>query len=948
MSEPKLISPMLDGCIIGEAISCHNGVRCCPALREETGEKYIVKIISVPASQVQLEALLLTGVCKDTDSALEYFLEQAREIIKDKETLEAMSRLEGFSPYLDAQIVPMDEGEIGYEVYLLSAYRHSVEKLLGSEDLTHLDVMNMGLDLCAALAASRRAGYLFVDLKPGNVFYTDEQGYRISDLGFVPLGSLHYMSLPEKYISPYIPTEVTDHMAVLNDTMDTYALGLILYQAYNGGALPVGLGTPGYYPEPPVYADYEMSEIILRACAPDPRDRWQDPTQMGQALVSYMQRNTVNDDPVMPPVIETAEEEMTEEAAVEEFLPETEPDPDELAFLEALDAETAEFSSENAEAAAQMPSTEETSQMLAQADDLIAHELPEPVVAPEPIEIPMPEPILPEQPEPEEAPEQPEEELPAEEPEAEEVLELEEDTQESAPVTSLRDRPKKKRSYKALLIILLILSITAALALGGWYYYRNIYQQNIEDIWVDGEEDMLLVQLFSKIDEDLLTVYCTDSYGNSSSAPVTAGIAVFENLSPGTRYSIRVEISGFHQLTGSYETSFTTASQANILSLQAAVGPVDGSVVLSFTVDGQDCSEWTVSYEAEGIPAQSQSFTGHSVTVNDLTVGADYTFTLSSAECDYVIGQTQVSFTARKLLFAQDLAVTAIGENSLTVAWNAPEGETASSWTVRCYNENGYNESATVTETTYTFTGLELTAPCTVEVFAEGMNQSQFLILPANPVSISAFHFDGSSLKNLLLTWDFIGTAPEGGWTVQYTVDGQLQPQLSCESSSAALIFVPEAKYEITVLPAGDVPVFGNTASYTTAEAESFAGYNLTAENLTVKMCLRPEMEVWEYNNVPYSAYKTSFTAGEIAAVTILSNNYRQRSDEQVIITFVIRSSDGTLVEVSGTDMTWNSIWSSYRTAKLELPALPEEAGEYTLSIYFGSQLLSVQNFSIV
>ncbi len=945
MSEPKLISPMLDGCMIGDPISSHDGVRCCPALREETGEKYIVKIISVPASQVQLEALLLTGACKDSESALQYFMEQAQDIMKDKDTLEAMSRLEGFSPYLDAQIVPMEDA-VGYEVYLLSPYKRSVEKVLSSEPLTNLGAMNLGLDLCAALAACRRAGFLFADLKPGNIFYTEEQGYRISDLGFVSLASLQYMSLPEKFNSPYIPAEVADPMGVLNDTMDTYALGLILYQAYNGGQLPAGLGTPGYYPQAPMYADYEMSEIILRACAPDPGDRWSDPTQMGQALVSYMQRNTVNDDPIIPLPVPQEAAELPEDAPVEEFLPDQEPDPEELAFLETLEAETAGLTPEDGEAETPAPDTEETNQMLAQADDLIAHELPEPVVAPEPVEVPMPEPIAPEQPEAEEpaGEAQPQEEAVT----AEEDAAPEEEAQEEAPVVSLRDRPKKKRSYKVLLILLLVLSITAALFLGSWYYYRNIYQQNVEDLIVTGTENMLCVQVVSSIDEQLLSVYCTDSYGNSASVPVTAGIAVFEDLAPATRYAIRVEIDGFHQLTGTYETSYTTASQANILSLQAAIGPVDGSVILSFTVEGFDCSSWLVTYEAEGIPAESLSFTGHSVTVNNLTVGAEYSFTISSEECPYVIGQTQVSFTARKLLFAQDLAVIACGEDFLTAAWNAPEGEAVESWTVRCYNESGYNESITTTDTAYTFTGLDLSAPCTIEVFAEGMNQSQFAILQANPVSINAFHFDASDLKNLVIGWDFVGTAPEGGWTVQYSIDGRLQAELTAESNSATLPFVPEAAYSITVLPASGAPAFGNTASYTTPEAESFSGYDLTAGNLTVQLCLRPDAEQWEYNDIAAGDYRTSFSAGQTAAATILSDSRRQKSNDEIQITFVIRTADGSFVDVSYTDMVWIDIWSSSRKGKLELPALPEAAGDYSLSIYIGSQIVTVQSFSIV
>ena len=65
MSEPKCISPLLDGFAIGKLMSSHNGVRCYPALKENSDNKYIVKIISVPASQVQLDALLLTGAYTD-------------------------------------------------------------------------------------------------------------------------------------------------------------------------------------------------------------------------------------------------------------------------------------------------------------------------------------------------------------------------------------------------------------------------------------------------------------------------------------------------------------------------------------------------------------------------------------------------------------------------------------------------------------------------------------------------------------------------------------------------------------------------------------------------------------------------------------------------------------------------------------------------------------------
>ena len=202
MSEPKLISPLLDGFTFGAAMSSHDGIRCYPAIKENSDTKYIVKILSLPASQVQLEALLLTGAYKNPAEATEYFREQAEKIAAEVEFLQKLGRLDGFLPYEGCQIVPMEDGKLGYEVYLVSTYKRSLAKYMRKNAMTHLETVNLGLDLCQAMAICRRAGYLYADLKPGNVFISKGKEYRIGDLGFVPLENLKYNSLPGKYRSP--------------------------------------------------------------------------------------------------------------------------------------------------------------------------------------------------------------------------------------------------------------------------------------------------------------------------------------------------------------------------------------------------------------------------------------------------------------------------------------------------------------------------------------------------------------------------------------------------------------------------------------------------------------------------------------------------------------------------------------------------------------------------
>ena len=91
MSEPRYISPLLDGFSLGESISDHHGVACYPAMRDDSDKRYIVKKISLPASQVQVEALLLTGVFRDADAVLSYYEDLAQGVCREVQTLNTLA-----------------------------------------------------------------------------------------------------------------------------------------------------------------------------------------------------------------------------------------------------------------------------------------------------------------------------------------------------------------------------------------------------------------------------------------------------------------------------------------------------------------------------------------------------------------------------------------------------------------------------------------------------------------------------------------------------------------------------------------------------------------------------------------------------------------------------------------------------------------------------------------
>lgn len=990
MSEPKLISPMLDQFAMGDPISDHHGVRCCPAMKNESEDRYIVKIISIPASQTQLDALLLTGAYPDEASALTYFKELADGVTEEVQILSRLSQLEGFLPYEDLQIVPM-EGKTGYDVYLLSPYKRTLTRHFSRSPMTHLGAINLGLDLCAALAVCRRSGYLYVDLKPNNVFVTGDQEYRIGDVGFVRLNSLKYASLPEKYRSAYTAPEISDAFSALNPTIDVYAAGLILYQAYNNGDLPFSGDTaPAEGFDPPMYADYEMAEIILKACAPDPRDRWQDPVQMGQALVSYMQRNGANDTPIVPPPVqieeevpvpeapapieETAPEEFALTETAEEDVPAAEESPlspvadilheeapaeadpiykeddyGNLTFLSELSGDETDPAQDSSEITYDEIS-DEVSQILSQADELVAHPVPDPVVAPDPVEIPMPEPLPVEDDTPAEAEAQVPDTDTAEDQDTDEAAERQDAECAEAPQDDLP--VKKKGSMLWLRICLAVLLILALLA-SGFYYYTNFYLQSIESVKAVGSEDGLTVYVSSAIDESKLSVVCTDAYGTPVVAPVSDGKAVFTNLMPDTGYSIYVRIDGFHKLIGQTSTAYSTPVQTSIVQFSAVTGSEDGSVILGFTVDGQDANQWKVVYSAEGEEERSATFPSHMVTLTGLTVGKEYTFTLVPDTELYLTGTDQITFTASKLVYAQDLTVIGCMDNKLTASWSAPEGTTVDSWTVRCYNNGGYNETIITTETAAVFENLDHTDSFTVEVTAGGMTVSQRVYVPANSVTVTDFQADTTDYQTLKLSWNTSQDVPKEGWVLQYTIEGTDSVwSVTCKENSANLTPVlPGSSYTFTLQTSEGVPLLSEPLICEVPAAPDFSGtfggLEVNREDLVFSMCKRPSKSSWTYKDLKDSDYTTEFSAKQNASFLVKLNTSYGTDKKELDVLYIVRDAEGNPVSSSIQTYRWSDMWNKYY-CELDIPNMPSTAGSYTISVYFNGALAAEQDFTVI
>lgn len=971
MSDLQQSASLLDGLILGEPISNHHGVRCCPAIEESSGDKYIIKIVSLPESQSKLDALIFTGACTDEAQALSYFKELAEGVVTEAKILQQLGQLEGFMGHLRQEIREMPNS-VGYQVFLQSQYTPALSRLMLEQPLTHLAAVNLGLDLCAALAASRRLGYLYVDLRPENVFFCENKGYRIGDLGFIPMDSLKYASLPERYRSSYTAPEVTDALSSLNDTMDIYALGLVLYQVFNNGLLPFEGTAPDKAFPTPLYADYEMADIILKACAPDPKDRWQTPAQMGQALMDYMQRNSINNTPIIPaPVVipENVEEDtsfLTEEendaelaellAALPEELPPlqlsmdgsmlpliTDHQVEEPVAPEEIDEETDDdqLSFIATQTDEDTGLTIEVAQMLALADDLIAHELPEPVVAPGPIDVALP-PVIEEEPE------------PAEDDEPQIAPAMIEDTTEPEEAKTpdydtedeyLYDLPVRRPRRWIAIVTATALILAAIVA--GYIWYQNFFLQRVDAITVQGSGTEITIDLVTDIDEKLLTAICTDSYGNTLRSPVVNGVAHFTDLNPGTLYRIRLEISGLHKLVGNTTGIYTTEDQTTITGFAATCGAEDGSAVLTFSHDGSDTASWTVRIIADGEAERKHSFSGHSIAIHGLTPGKLYTFRLESNDNLLLGGQCELQYTAQKIIVAQDLKVTACGDGELRVQWTQADAPAGQLWYLRCYNDAGYDQTISTTDLSYTFTGLDHSTGYTVLVTADGMQQSTSTSITANPINITGYTATAVAPYALKLTWDFTGAAPDNGWIVRYSVNGGEEILVPCAVNQITLALVANATYSFTAVPADNITHFTQSGSYKADTPQPFEGFGITAEDLSAQLVLLPEGDGLSYADLPAESFTAEFALNEQITILLSTQAKWTASSDSVNIVFAIRDDSAQLISAEQLSASWEELWTD-GYCPLTLPLAPTQTGQYTVDLYFDGLYVTSASFTML
>ena len=260
-----------------------------------------LKVISIPKDENErAEVELLCGTEENTRN---YFQEQLNRFETEIELMNQFKGKTNIVSYEDHEIIPREGDQIGFDVFVRMELLEDLRKIqrTNAELLNNqIEIIHIGKDICNALEICMEHNIIHRDIKPGNIMRSKDGDYKLGDFGvarnldststMTKVGTLSFMAPEVENADSY------------DERADIYSLGMVLYELLNNNRapfLPVGtqavtatdketardLRMHGEQFPLPMCADRCLGEVVVKACAYAPEDRYQTATEFREALI---------------------------------------------------------------------------------------------------------------------------------------------------------------------------------------------------------------------------------------------------------------------------------------------------------------------------------------------------------------------------------------------------------------------------------------------------------------------------------------------------------------------------------------------------------------------------------------------------------------------------------------------------------------------------------------
>ena len=248
-----------------------------------------LKVIHVPKDPSLKRTLYGDGM--DERSITTFFQDMVDDLTDE---IKIMTDMKGFPHIVNCEDykVIRYENEIQWDILIRMELLMPIQAYIQEHAISEADVLRMSRELVQTLELFESKGIIHRDIKLDNIFVDNYGNFKIGDFGIARICDKASADLSKKGTENYMAPEVF-HGKDYDHTVDIYSLGLVLYKLLNNNRLPFYPET-GSYSEwdmqqalidrlsgkkelpPPCAASEEFGKIVLRMCAHDPAERYQN------------------------------------------------------------------------------------------------------------------------------------------------------------------------------------------------------------------------------------------------------------------------------------------------------------------------------------------------------------------------------------------------------------------------------------------------------------------------------------------------------------------------------------------------------------------------------------------------------------------------------------------------------------------------------------------------
>lgn len=256
----------------------------------DTTKYSTIRAINIPADKEELEEM--RAEFPQEDELKKHIEEKMKRKKAELQLLRSLCAKPGIVSMRESYDISNND-ETSYLIVARYDYIETLDSYIRSNGLTIGAAIRMGIDVCKGLENIRKLEKVHGNVRPENIYVNDNGRFKLGGFDIDLIENRKTIADDDYSFLRYAAPEMCSGGRKIFAS-DVYSLGLVLYRILNGGKLPfeneysqekaVKMRLSGEPIPRPAYNAGKLTDVVMKACSYDPKDRYVTGYYMRKAL----------------------------------------------------------------------------------------------------------------------------------------------------------------------------------------------------------------------------------------------------------------------------------------------------------------------------------------------------------------------------------------------------------------------------------------------------------------------------------------------------------------------------------------------------------------------------------------------------------------------------------------------------------------------------------------